>query len=87
MMPPASVPHMLPSPPMITASKPKDQPRRSDGGIEIGAYREEHAGDGDHRRATAPSPARRRGDCRGPISCATAGSSEVARKARPSAVR
>src|SRR5262249_37552274 len=86
MMPPEGVPHMLPSPPMITASKPKI---RRAGPI---------AGSKLVRTArNTPATAMMASDSAmasantwrlsSPISCATLWSSEVARKARPTAVR
>src|SRR5712691_6504046 len=62
MMPPASVPHMLPRPPMMTASKPKI-------------------------RRAGPMASAKMWRVSRPINCATDWSSEVARNARPNAVR
>ena len=64
-----------------------DQPRRADGRIEVGADAEEERRRRRRRPSRAPWRWRRCVLLSMPISCAVSVSSEMARKARPSAVR
>ena len=86
MMPPASVPHMLPSPPMITASKPKIRRAGPIAGSKLVRTARKTPATATTASDSAIASAKM-WRLSSPISCATDWSSEVARKARPSAVR
>ena len=65
----------------------EDQPRRADGGIEIGADAEKRRAATAATASAMPMATAKMRVLSMPINCAVIGSSEMARKARPSAVR
>ena len=65
-MPPSSVPHRLPSPPMITASKAKIRRIGPAAGSKVGADRHQHAGERGEDHGDRHGRRHRDGDCRCP---------------------
>src|SRR5262245_22206779 len=86
MMPPTSVPHILPRPPMITASKPKIRRAGPIDGSKLVLIASNTPATATTASESAMARAKTRRLSR-PTSCATSWSSDVARNARPIAVR